>query len=55
MPAEARVVGDFIALIALIILVSRFLLYQPARSIARRLGLQDRGMGQLLGYLTSVP
>lgn len=46
---------QFLALTGLIILIARFLLYQPAKGIAHRLRMSVGASGQLLGYLTSVP
>jgi Ca2+/Na+ antiporter len=55
MPALLWTLLQFLALTGLIIVVARFLLYQPAKGIAHRLHLGNRAAGQLLGYLTSVP
>ena len=50
-----REIGEFLVLTALIVVVARFLLYQPAKGIAQRLKFSEHGAGQLLGYLTSAP
>lgn len=50
-----RETGEFLILTALIVVVARFLLYQPAKGITQRLKFSEHGAGQLLGYLTSVP
>jgi Ca2+/Na+ antiporter len=48
-------VVEFIVLVALIVAISRFLLYKPAKAISDRLRFSERSVGQLLGYLTSAP
>lgn len=50
-----REIGEFIVLTVLIVVVARFLLYQPAKAISQRLKFSEHGAGQLLGYLTSAP
>lgn len=50
-----REIGEFLVLTVLIVVVARFLLYQPAKAIAQRLKFSEHGAGQLLGYLTSAP
>jgi Ca2+/Na+ antiporter len=50
-----REVIEFVVLTALIVVVARFLLYQPAKGISQRLKFSEHGVGQLLGYLTSAP
>jgi Ca2+/Na+ antiporter len=46
---------EFIILVGLIVAISRFLLYKPAKGIAHRLKFDEQNSGQLLGYLTSAP
>lgn len=46
---------EFVILVGLIVAISRFLLYKPAKAISHRLRLDERNAGQLLGYLTSAP
>ena len=50
-----REIIEFLILTALIVVVARFLLYQPAKAISQRLKFSEHGAGQLLGYLTSAP
>lgn len=50
-----REIGEFLILTALIVVVARFLLYQPAKRITQRLKFSEHSAGQLLGYLTSAP
>lgn len=50
-----REIGEFVILTVLIVVVARFLLYQPAKAISQRLKFSEHGAGQLLGYLTSAP
>lgn len=53
--AVTGAVVEFVVLTVLIVLVARFMLYQPAKVIAQRLRFSAHGSGQLLGYLTSAP
>lgn len=46
---------EFIILVGLIVAISRFLLYKPAKGISHRLKFDEQNSGQLLGYLTSAP
>lgn len=48
-------VVEFVILVGLIVAISRFLIYKPAKAISHRLRLDERNVGQLLGYLTSAP
>lgn len=50
-----RAIAEFVVFTVLIVAVSNYLLYLPAKRIAERLKFSEHSAGQMLGYLTSAP